>query len=315
MQAVRGEHGAPVVVEVDAPPGFDGGEVLDMAVAGICASDLNYLRLGTDKVLGHELAGRKADGTPVLVEGQFGCGACDFCREGRNNLCQQSTRMALGIMRDGGMVEQFKVPRNKVLDVPAGLDLGHASLAEPAAVAWHGARLGGAGPGRSVVVVGGGSIGQLAAAAAMSQGADEVVMEARHRHQHEVRERLGVGEPAEGRRYDVVIEAAGSPSALHRCIELAKPGGKVALLGVHSDGLDVPYSMLLTKELTIVASMGYCGHAGRREMLLAAEMLAARPEIGDSLVTHRFPLEDAPEAFRVASDRRSGAIKVVVELG
>jgi 2-desacetyl-2-hydroxyethyl bacteriochlorophyllide A dehydrogenase len=315
MRAVRGEQGAPVVVEVDAPPGFDDGEVLDMAVAGICASDLNYLRLGTDKVLGHELAGRKADGTPVLVEGQFGCGSCHFCREGRNNLCRQSTKMALGIMRDGGMVEQFKVPKNKVLDVPRGLDLDHASLAEPAAVAWHGARLGGAAPGRTVVVVGGGSIGQLAAAAARSQGADEVVMEARHPHQHEVRERLGVGEPAEGRQYDVVIEAAGSSSALNRCVELAEPGGKIALLGVHSDGLDVPYSTLLTKELTIVASMGYCGHAGRREMLLAAEMLAARPEIGDSLITHRFPLEDAPEAFRVAGDRRSGAIKVVVEVG
>ena len=93
-----------------------------------------------------------------------------------------------------------------------------------------------------------------------------------------------------------------------------KPGGTVALLGVHSEGLDVPYTALLTKEVTLVASMGYCGHAGRREMLLAAQMLAARPEIPDSLITHRFPLEDAAEAFRVAGDRRSGAVKVVVEL-
>ena len=64
-----------------------------------------------------------------------------------------------------------------------------------------------------------------------------------------------------------------------------KPGGTIALLGVHSDGLDVPHSSLLTKEITLVASMGYCGHAGRREMLLAAEMLASRPEIPDSLIT------------------------------
>ena len=92
--------------------------------------------------------------------------------------------MALGIMRDGGMVEQFRVPANKVLDVPAGLDVSSASLAEPAAVAWHGVRLGGAGRGGSVAVVGGGSIGQLAAAAAQTQGADDVVMEARYPHQH-----------------------------------------------------------------------------------------------------------------------------------
>ena len=64
MKAVRGHQGSPAIVELDEPVGFEGGEVLDMAVAGICASDLNYLRLGTERVLGHELAGRKADGTP-----------------------------------------------------------------------------------------------------------------------------------------------------------------------------------------------------------------------------------------------------------
>src|SRR5438132_1025416 len=85
-------------------------------------------RRGTERILGHELAGRKADGTPVLIEGQFGCGDCDFCREGRNNLCHQSTKMALGIMRDGGMVEQFKVPAHKVLEIPPGLNISDASL-------------------------------------------------------------------------------------------------------------------------------------------------------------------------------------------
>ncbi|WP_026239233.1 zinc-dependent alcohol dehydrogenase [Parafrankia discariae] len=315
MRAVRGHEGRPVVIDVAEPAGWDDGELLNMAVAGICASDLNYLRLGTQFILGHELAGRKADGTPVLVEGQFGCGSCDFCREGRNNLCAQSTRRALGIMQNGGMVEQFRVPTHKVLEIPAGLDVSNASLAEPAAVAWHGVRLGGTGPGRTVAVVGGGSIGQLAAVGAQTQGAAEVVMEARYPHQHAIRERMGVGEPKQGERYDVVIEAAGSPSSLRRSVELVKPGGTVALLGVHQGGIDVPYSALLTKEVTLVASMGYCGHAGRREMLQAAEMLAARPEIPDSLITHRFPLEDAAEAFRVAGDRESGAVKVVVEVG
>ena len=283
-----------------------------MRAAGICASDLGYLALGTDKILGHELVGVRADGTAVAVEGLFGCGECEYCRSGRNNLCHQSPQMALGIMQDGGMVEQFRVPAEKLVELPAALDLAHAALVEPAAVAWHGARIGGASVATTVAVVGGGSIGQLAAASAQMQGAVEVALEARYPRQHEIRERLGVSEPRD--RYDVVIEAAGSPSAIRRSVELVKPGGTVVVLGVVRGPLDIPFTSLLTKEVKLVASMGYCGHPGEREMGHAAELLAARPEIGESLITHRFPLEDAADAFRVAADRESGAIKVTVDM-
>ena len=167
-------------------------------------------------------------------------------------------------------------------------------------------------PDTNVAVVGGGSIGQLAAAAAQTQGAGEVALEARYPHQHEIRERLGVGEP-EG-RYDVVIEAAGSPSAIQRCVELVKPGGDRRRPRRRARPLDIPFPSLLTKEVKLIASMGYCGHPGEREMRLVADMLAARPEIGESLITHRFSLEDAPEAFRVAGDRESGAIKVAIDI-
>jgi 2-desacetyl-2-hydroxyethyl bacteriochlorophyllide A dehydrogenase len=310
MKAVRGHEGSPTLVELDEAPGV--GEEITMRVAGICASDLNYLKMGTQKVLGHELAGIRDDGTPVMVEGQFGCGECNYCREGRNNLCSQSTKRALGIMADGGMVERFKVPSHKLLALPKGLDISDASLIEPASVAWHGVRLGGTAPGKRVAVIGGGSIGQLAAAGAQTQGADEVAMQARHKYQHEIRERLGVGEPAG--LYDVVIEAAGSSSAIQRAAELARPGGTIVVLGVHSGPLDIPFGSLLTRELTVKASMGYCGYAGTREMRMTSQMLADRPEIAESLITHRFPLEEADEAFRVAADRESGAIKVVVDV-
>jgi 2-desacetyl-2-hydroxyethyl bacteriochlorophyllide A dehydrogenase len=173
-------------------------------------------------------------------------------------------------------------------------------------------RLGGTSPENSVAIVGGGSIGQLAAVGAQAQRAGKVALEVRYPHQHEIRERLGVSEP-EG-LYDIVIEAAGSASAILRCVELVKPGGTIVILGVVAGPLEVPFSQLLTKEIRLIASLGYCGHPGPREQQLAAQMLAARPEIAESLITHRFPLEDAAEAFRVAADRQSGAIKVVVDV-
>ena len=311
MRAVRGHEFRPVVVEVDEPPG--NGETISMKVAGICASDLLYLSVGTERILGHELAGVRADGTPVSVEGLFGCGQCEYCLQGRNNLCAQAPKMALGINQDGGMVEEFRVASDKLLPLPDGLAVADASLIEPASVSWHGVRLGGTSPDSRVAVVGGGSIGQLAAAGAQAQDAGEVALEARYPHQHEVRERLGFSEP-QG-LYDIVIEAAGSASSIQRSVELTKPGGTIVILGVVSGQLEVPFRSIFTRELRLVSSMGYCGHAGEREMALAAQMLASRPEIPDALITHRFPLEDAAEAFKVAADRQSGALKVVVEIG
>jgi threonine dehydrogenase-like Zn-dependent dehydrogenase len=300
-----------MLIDVDDVPGQ--GELLTMRAVGICASDLTYLRFGTERILGHELAGVRSDGTAVAVEGLYGCGSCEYCLDGQYNLCDVGREQALGIFADGGMVEQFRAPSNRLVELPAALRVEDGSLVEPASVSWHGARVGGAGKGTRVVVVGAGSVGLLAVAAAQAMGADEVSLEARYPHQREIGERLGATEPSG--LYDVAIEAGGSASSLQRCVELLAPGGTMSILGLHMGGLDVPYTVMLAKELRTVASMGYCTHEGGRDMQQAAELLASRPEIGDALITHRFALEDAPEAFRVAGDKSSGAIKVVVEVG
>jgi 2-desacetyl-2-hydroxyethyl bacteriochlorophyllide A dehydrogenase len=311
MKAVRGHEGHPVLVNVDEAPGH--GELLTMRAVGICASDLAYLSFGSQVILGHELVGERADGTAVAVEGLYGCGQCARCLEGQYNLCDQAAQQALGLFNDGGMTERFRAPAERLVELPAGLDVTSGSLIEPASVAWHGARVGGTQEGLRVAVVGAGSVGILAVAAAQAQGAAEVSLESRYDHQKELGEQLGATQPSGV--YDIVIEAAGSPSALQRSVDLLAPGGTVSILGVHYGGLDVSYPVMLTKEAKLVASMGYCSHEGGRDMQRAAEMLAARPEISEALITHRFPLEDAAEAFRVAADRKSGAIKVVVEVG
>ncbi len=309
MKAVRAGAGEVQVVDVDEPPGT--GELIRMRSASICGSDFGYLAAGSTFILGHELAGTTADGRAVAVEALYGCMACEQCRRGRHNLCPQAGAGALGLSADGGMVEQFRVPARHLVDLPPGLDVADGSLVEPAAVAWHGFRL--ADPaGRRVAVVGGGSIGLMAAAAARAAGAAEVGLDARHPRQAEVGERLGAT-PVTG-LYDVVVEAAGTPSAVARSIDLAAPGGSVVILGVHAAGFEPPFLPMFMKEVRIVPSMAYCGEAGDRDVDRAAAMLAADPGIAEALVTHRFPLEDAAEAFRVAADRAAGAIKVVIEI-
>ena len=66
-------------------------------------------------------------------------------------------------------------------------------------------------------------------------------------------------------------------------------------------------------EVALRASLGYCGHHGRSDFADAADMLAARPELARMLITHRFAIDDAAEAFRVAQDRSKGVFRVVVE--
>jgi 2-desacetyl-2-hydroxyethyl bacteriochlorophyllide A dehydrogenase len=310
VKAVRSGEGAVRVVQLDEPPGT--GEVLDMVATSICASDLSYIRFGSTNVLGHELAGRRGDGTPVVVEAIYGCLECAQCRRGAYNLCPTHGQRALGIFADGGMAEQFRAPSERLVDVPPGLDLRDACLVEPASVSWHALRLAGTGPGTRVAIVGAGALGLLAVAGARKMGVAEVVLEARHPHQRAAGERLGAN-LGPRQTYEVVVEAAGSAESLARCGELVAPGGTIVVLGVHFGPVQLDWMPLFNKEARVIPSLGYCAHDGLREMDEAAAMLAQDPEIAGTLVTHRFPLEDAEEAFRVAADRGSGAIRVVLE--
>jgi threonine dehydrogenase-like Zn-dependent dehydrogenase len=307
MRAVRNAPPGVEVVDTDEPAGE--GELVRVTSAGICASDLLYLGYGSTQIAGHEFAGRREDGTAVAVEPIFGCGACAQCDAESYNLCERGPT-ALGMLDPGGMCEWFRAPPHALVPLPDGLELADAALVEPTSVAWHGCHLGAVGPGTRVAVVGGGAIGILAAASAQAMGAPEVAVEARHPHQHEARERIGAVAPSGG--YDVVVEAAGSESGLCRAVELARPGGTVVYVGIYGD-IAWPHAQAFMKEVALRPSLGYCAHDGRREFAEAADLLAARPELAQALITHRFPIEDAPEAYRVAAQRSNGVFRVVVE--
>ncbi|MCU1396738.1 MAG: Zn-dependent alcohol dehydrogenase [Ilumatobacteraceae bacterium] len=311
MRAVRCEGGAPVVVEVPSVSG-DGVRVR-VASAGICGSDLHLLPWNLPAVMGHELAGTLADGTSVAVEPIAPCGACAACVAGDVQRCVLGPTMIMGIGRDGGMADECLVPVSALVRLAAGVALRDACLVEPLAVAVHGVRRGHVLGGQRVGVIGGGSIGLATVAAAQAAGAS-VDIATRHDRQRTGAERLGAGVLQLDRQYDLVIDAAGTSASLAEAIGCCAGGGTVVMVATYWDGdLAVPSTLLSMKEVSLVPASMYGRVGPSRDVDVAAAMLAARPEIADAIITHRFPLDAAADAFAVAQDRSAGAIKVVLE--
>jgi threonine dehydrogenase-like Zn-dependent dehydrogenase len=308
VRAVRVIDGGIAVTDVPEPTDDVVGQVRSVS---ICGTDLGFMAMGAvDWTMGHEFC-VAVDGVDYAVEPLYTCGECAECVAGNDNRCVGS-HGNLGIFEDGALADLVGIKqRRQLTPLPPGLDPAVASCVEPAAVAWRGVRLGGIEPGMRTAVVGGGSIGLMAVAGTRARG-HAIDLDCRHDHQRAAGERLGAGTPSG--EYDVVIDAAGSESGLARCIELVRPGGRIVLLGVYHGLLPISGVGALVKEVTLQASMAYAvDDDGGREFANAAAMLAADPEIVATVVTHRFPLDDAAEAFRVAGDRAAGAIKVVLE--
>ena len=113
--------------------------------------------------------------------------------------------------------------------------------------------------------------------------------------------------------YDVVVDAAGTPSALEQALQLCRPGGTLLLLASYWEGFELPGFLLCLKEIRIVPASMYGSSGGTRDIDRAAALMGGNREIANTLITHRFPLDAAQEAFETAANRSAGAIKVVLE--
>ena len=301
------------------------GEVrIAVSTVGICGTDLEFFRgarsVGYPFILGHECAGRvdaigdgvdgSALGTPVTVRPNFGCGTCRWCGAERDNICPNGR--GLGVTIDGCLAEFILAPARYVWPIPERMDLETAALIEPAAVAVRAVRRAGKVAGRRVLVLGAGSIGLLTVRAAVLAGADVVVADLLPE-----RRRLGIAWgaasavdpmselPAE-QPFACVIETAGVPAAVTRAIECVEPGGRVVLTGIPMDPAAVGTRWIVWRELEVFGSFIY----EREDFERACQRIERTDIRALDLVTHRFPLERAQEAFDVAAAREG--MKVLI---
>jgi L-iditol 2-dehydrogenase len=304
--------------EEPKPEPGPGEALVRVNAVGICGSDLHWVAEGgigdadlkKPLVLGHEFAGvivsGARQGERVAIDPAITCHSCEFCLQGKPNLCE-NIRFAGHAMEDGGLREFIAWPEECLIPLPDLLSDEDGAMLEPLGVAIHAVDLAQIQPGMSVGVFGCGPIGLLVIQVARLAGAMQVYASELLPHRLKMARRLGAAEWKPGRKVDVAFEAAGENDAVNSALTSTRPGGRVLLIGIPSDDrTSFTATVARQKELTIQLV-----HRMKFTYPRAIQMVASGKVDVRSLVSHHFPLEQVQQAFRLAQ-RREG-LKVIVE--
>lgn len=335
MTAVVFERPNEFAVRTVPTPCVTPGHVLvRVAASMVCATDRKILAgkfAGTafPHVPGHEFSGeivalgRGLDGPPVGtrvgVEVHVGCGTCARCQEGLYNLClnygkREMGHAHIGFTTAGGLAQYASVPAAALHVLPANVTLEDGAWTDNLGVALWALERGRLTAGERVAVVGPGAIGLCAAQLARALGAGEVVLIGRG-------ERLGRAKAFADRvvedatplfgSMDLVVEFAGTADAAGDAIRLARRGGRVVLGGATGQGVElsgIDLSTIVRGHLDILGSVANPKRvSGRALALLADGKIDVR-----SLTTHQFPLTQFADAWATFTERRDGAIRVML---
>ncbi|WEO98383.1 L-idonate 5-dehydrogenase [Streptomyces sp. FXJ1.172] len=325
------------VAELAVPVPGPGEALVAVRYGGICGSDLHYwrhggvgdFRLREPMVPGHEVVGTvvsygagatgPAPGTAVAVHPATPCGRCPECADGRANVCRDVRYLGSAARFphvQGAFAAQVAVPVGQLRELPDGLGLRRAALAEPLSVALHAVRRAGDVSGRHVLVTGAGPIGCLVVAAAKAAGAARVTVT------DLVPQALGYAavagadtlvradDPEDAGRpdeVDVAVEASGAAAGLDTCLRHVRRAGVVVQLGMLPPGPS-PFAgnLLVSREIELRGAFRFDAEFDDALRLLAAEGKF------DGLVSGVVPVRAAGDAFALAADRERSC-KVLLE--
>jgi L-iditol 2-dehydrogenase len=323
-----------VVVEERPVPEPRAGEVLvRIGSVGVCGSDSHYYdhgRIGPfvveqPLVLGHEAGGTIVAVGPGVPDSRVGervslepgvpCRHCEQCRRGSYNLCPDVQFFATPPV-DGAFAEYVAVPSDFAYAVPDHVSDDAAGLIEPLSVAVWANRKAEVTLGSSVLVTGAGPIGLLVTAVASAIGAAEILVSDIAGARRDLAARYGAtrlidpqeASALEGVEVDAFIDCSGVPAAVDSGVRAVRSAGSVVLVGMGSDELTLPVSLIQTREITVTGTFRYAN------TWPAAIELASSGRVDlDGLVTGRVDLDHVEEAL--APDPSAGHVKIVVRPG
>jgi L-iditol 2-dehydrogenase len=331
-------HGrGDVRVAMEPPVSIGPGEVrLRVISVGLCGSDLHWYReagigdacLSRPVVLGHEFAAVIAEGPRagerVVVDPADNCGQCVMCKDGRTNVCS-NLRFAGHGTTDGALRTSMSWPERLLHSLPDKIGDDEAPLLEPLGVALHALELAGVEHGQSAGVYGCGPIGLLLIQLLRLRDVSPVVATDRLDHRVAAAKAMGAtwafavdGETGSdfttGRRLareqgvDVAFEMSGSDGALSDAIAAVRPSGRVVVVGIpEGDRTTFEAAAARRKEIALLQ----CRRMLPADLTRAVGLAAAGKVRLAQLVTHRFPLSRAPQAFETLAER--SGLKVIVQ--
>ncbi|WP_371572448.1 zinc-binding dehydrogenase [Streptomyces sp. NBC_01314] len=323
-----------VLSERPVPAPGSGQVLVDVDLCGICGSDLHspdlpQVYLG-GFVLGHEASGVVREvgadvegwavGQRVAVNPNGNvCGVCAYCLSGRFNFCHQATmKTALGLQADGALAPVMVAASSTLRALPDAMGRVEAAWVEPTATALRAVLLAGDLAGATVLVSGGGPIGQLVCRIAAHLGAGRVVLvePTPERRGFAPASRVDVAlTPAEAQtrlthaddplRADIAIECSGNASATTLALTALRPGGVLVVVG-SGVGATLDPLVILLNEITVRGSFTYVD-----EFEQAIDLLTSKAIRVDDLTTAVVPLSEALAAFE--SLRAAQTMKILIE--
>jgi threonine dehydrogenase-like Zn-dependent dehydrogenase len=333
----HGPHDIGVENRPDPEAGPD-EVLLRITATGICGSDLHGYtgenkRRHPGQVMGHETVGTiVAVGSAVSDEGLtpgrvatvnpvIGCGECAQCAAGTEQLCPR--RKVIGVNQEisSAFAELMVAPAANVVVLPDHLPEEYGALIEPLAVGYHAARNGRIGSGDSVMVIGGGPIGQAAALAARRLDAGPIVVSEPSTARRQLVEKLGFAtidpttgdltelvEAALGGPATAVLDAVGTGRTVGDGLRSSALGARLVLVGMGAREFTLAAFDVSTFERSIIGSFTYPS----REFRETAEWVASRPEGLQHLVDDRVGLDGAADAFSRLASGDLKASKIMV---
>ncbi|MCJ8012156.1 zinc-dependent alcohol dehydrogenase family protein [Paenibacillus sp. KQZ6P-2] len=318
--AVLQEQEQMACKELSTPLPGPGEVVIRVRNCGICGTDQHIYHghpgsaeVHPPIVLGHELAGEVtglgegvdtlAIGDRVTIDPNIYCGSCEYCRSGRLHLCDNL--QAVGVTRDGGMGEFCAVPAENCYPIPDTMSFEEAALIEPLGCVLHGFRKLKIRPQDHVLIVGGGFIGQIFLQLVRAEAVSRITVSDPAVFKHDTLRKLGADEvvspldpgtvDALASSADVVIECVGRKDSVEMAVRAARKGGQILLFGVAAPDAEVsirPFD-IFSKELSIMGSFINPFTHAEAIALVSQGRIQLEP-----LVSHRFTLDDLPQAMR-----------------